>query len=305
MGFGDTDSPRASDGPLPDGVALVIDARRRDIGGFTVRRLLPFSKRRTVGPFIYLDEMGPADLPPGEGLDVKPHPHIGLETVTYLFEGEIVHRDSLGSLQPIRPGAVNWMTAGRGVVHSERSGPEERERASRLHGLQVWVALPAAEEEAAPGFRHHPADRLPRIEAGGARLRLLVGSAWGAESPVRAASPLFYADAALDDGATLELPAEHEERAAYVVAGAVRCGSARFTGGRMLVFAAGAGPILRAEGPTRLALLGGAPLDGPRHISWNFVSSSRERIETARRDWKEGRFPKVPGDEEELVPLPE
>ena len=305
MSPSDTRAPRASDGPLPDGVALVVDARRRDIGGFAVRRLLPFSKRRTVGPFIYLDEMGPAELPPGEGLDVKPHPHIGLATVTYLFEGEIVHRDSLGSLQPIRPGAVNWMTAGRGVVHSERSGPEERARASRLHGLQVWVALPEAAEEAAPDFHHHRADQLPELEIGGVRMRLLVGSAWGAVSPVRAASSLFYVDAALDDRASLELPAEHEERAAYVVAGAVRFGSALFAAGQMLVFAPGARPILRAEGATRLALFGGAPLDGPRHISWNFVSSSRARIETARLDWKEGRFPKVPGDEEEFVPLPE
>ncbi|MGH8620845.1 MAG: pirin family protein, partial [Burkholderiales bacterium] len=247
---------------------------------------------------------GPVAFEPGQGIDVRPHPHIHLATVTYLFEGEIVHRDSLGSLLPIRPGAINWMTAGRGIVHSERTGPELREAGSRLHGLQLWVALPAEHEESDPDFRHYPAASLPEIERGGARVRVLAGNAYGAASPVQTLSPLLYAEAMIPAGRALPLPDEHRERAAYVVEGAIRCGEQRIEALRMAVFAPGPTPPLGAESAARVMLIGGAPLDGERHIWWNFVSSSRERIEQAKRDWKERRFPAVPG-ETEFIPLPE
>ena len=283
----------------------VIDARARDLGGFTVGRVLPSTARKLIGPFIFFDHMGPATVPPGRGIDVRPHPHIGLATVTYLFEGEIVHRDSLGSEQPIRPGDVNWMTAGRGIVHSERTGAEPRQAGSRLDGLQLWVALPLRHEETDPEFHHHPARELPALAVGEARIRVLAGSAYGATSPVRAFSPLFYIDAAIAAGSELPLPDEHQERAAYVVSGTVECGGQRAERGRMLVFTPEAPATLRAVSDARVALIGGAPIDGERHIFWNFVSSSQARIEQAKRDWQEGRFPKVPGDEREFIPLPD
>jgi redox-sensitive bicupin YhaK (pirin superfamily) len=286
-------------------VAAVIEARSRDLGGFAVGRVLPSAARRLVGPFIFFDHMGPAELAAGRGLDVRPHPHIGLATVTYLFEGEIIHRDSLGSHQPIRPGAVNWMTAGGGIVHSERTGPELRRAGSRVHGLQLWVALPLAHEETEPEFRHHPEQTLPSLELAGVRIRVLAGSAFGKSSPVKTFSTLLYADVAMPAGYELPMPSEHEERAAYIIDGAVTCGGERAERGRMLVFAKGAEVALRATTDARIALIGGAPIDGDRHIWWNFVSSSKARIEQAKRDWKEGRFPKVPGDEAEFIPLPE
>jgi len=284
---------------------MIIEPRTRDLGGFSVRRILPSIERQMVGPFIFFDHLGPAEFAPGRGIDVRPHPHIGLSTVTYLFEGEIVHRDSLGFEQPIRPGAINWMTAGRGIVHSERTGAEARKGASRIHGIQLWVALPQAHEETAPAFHHHAEDSLPLLEERGVRLRVLLGSAYGARSPVSIFSPLFYVDAALPAGGELRLPAEHAERALYVVEGEVACGSERFAALRMVVFPPGGDAVLRAERSTRLVLLGGAPLDGPRHVWWNLVSSSRERIERAKRDWQDGRFPKVPSDDKEFIPLPE
>ena len=283
----------------------VIDARARDLGGFTVGRVLPSGARKLIGPFIFFDHMGPAAFPPGRGIDVRPHPHIGLATVTYLFEGEIVHRDSLGSHQPIRPGDVNWMTAGRGIAHSERTGAELRQSGARIDGLQLWVALPLRHEETEPEFHHHPARDLPAVDVAGTRVRVLAGSAFGETSPVRTLSPLFYADAAIPGGSELPLPDEHEERAAYVVSGSVECGNERAERGRMLVFAPGAAATLRAVSDARVALIGGAPIDGERHIFWNFVSSSRARIEQAKRDWRDGRFPKVPGDEQEFIPLPD
>jgi len=285
-------------------IELVIEARKRDLGGFSVARLLPTARRRLVGPFIFFDHMGPASFAAGQGIDVRPHPHINLATVTYLFDGEIVHRDSLGSLQPIRPGAINWMTAGRGIVHSERTGPEVRKSGSRLHGLQLWVALPKAHEETAPDFRHYPAAALPELEMRGARIRVLAGTAYGATSPVHTLSPLFYVEATVSAGGELPLPGEHQERAAYVVEGAVRCGAERVEALHMIVFVPGSAPVLQAESAARVMLLGGAPIDGERHIWWNFVSSSRERIEQAKRDWKGGRFPPVPG-ETEFIPLPD
>lgn len=238
-------------------------------------------------------------------MDVRPHPHINLATVTYLFEGEIVHRDSLGVQQPIRPGAVNWMTAGRGIVHSERTSDEERARGPRLHGIQLWIALPAEHEETAPAFHHHPADTLPELVRERATLRILAGTAYGLVSPVVTFSPLFYVEALLTSGASLELPMEHRERAAYVAEGSVRCGAERAEAGRMLVFTPDTQVALETDTGARVMLLGGAPLDGERHIFWNFVSSRSERIEQAKSDWKEGRFAKVPGDEVEFVPLPE
>ena len=285
-------------------LASVIEARARDLGGFTVGRVLPSSARQLIGPFIFFDHMGPADFPPGRGIDVRPHPHIGLATVTNLYEGENVHRDSLGSLQPIRPGDVNWMTAGRGIVHSERTGAGARETGSRLNGLQLWVALPLEHEETEPEFHHHPAQELPSLELAGAQVRVLAGSAFGERSPVRTFSPLFYADAAMPAGSELPLPDEYEERAAYIVSGTVECGSERAERGRMLVLTPGTRTSLHALSDARVALIGGAPIDGERHIFWNFVSSSRSRIEQAKRDWREGRFPKVPGDEQEFIPLP-
>jgi redox-sensitive bicupin YhaK (pirin superfamily) len=286
-------------------IANLIDARARVLGGVAVRRVLPVAARRMVGPFTFLDEMSQPSFEAGEGLDVPPHPHIGLATVTYLFEGQIVHRDSLGSFQAIRPGDINWMTAGRGIVHSERTAPEHRQAGSRLHGLQLWVALPQAHEDDEPSFHHRAAPRLPEREEAGVRLKVLAGTAFGMASPVKALSPLFLVDVVMAGGTAFSLPVEHAERALYVVDGAVDCGAGRTEAGRMLVFVPGASVMVHAEASARLVLLGGAPLDGPRHIDWNFVSSSRARIEQAKRDWKEGRFPKVPGDDVEFVPLPE
>jgi hypothetical protein len=286
-----------------DVVELVIEPRLRDIGDFAVRRILPYAKRRMVGPFIFLDEFGPVALPAGQGIDVRPHPHIGLATVTYLFAGEILHRDSLGSVQAIRPGAVNWMTAGRGIVHSERSGDEERARDKRLHGMQSWVALPLDHEAAAPSFIHHAEAALPVIEGDGVWLRLIAGRAYGESAPVAVFSDLFYLHAELEAGAALELPEEHAERAFYVVSGALRVGGADYAPATMGVVKPGPAR-LTATAASRVMLLGGAPLEGRRHIWWNFVASSPARIEQAKADWKAGRFPAVPGDDE-VMPLPE
>jgi redox-sensitive bicupin YhaK (pirin superfamily) len=284
---------------------LLIEARVRDLGdGFRVRRLLPAAARRMVGPFIFFDHMGPVHMDPGHGLDVRPHPHINLATLTYLFEGEILHRDSLGTQQTIRPGALNWMTAGRGIVHSERSPGAARETGVHVHGLQLWDALPRAHEEVAPSFQHHAADDLPALEREGVRLRVIAGSAYGETSPAPVLSPLFYVEAQLEQGAALSLPDDHAGRSAYVVDGSVCCEGEAHGPGVMLVFREDAPARIRAQEPSRVMLLGGARLDGERHIWWNFVSSSPERIERARRDWRDGRFPKVPGDELEFTPLP-
>jgi redox-sensitive bicupin YhaK (pirin superfamily) len=295
-----SDSPKAS-----GGIELVLLPRAHDIGGFEVRRALPAQERQMVGPFIFFDQMGPGEFLAGRGLDVRPHPHIGLSTVTYLFDGCILHRDSLGSQQPIDPGDVNWMTAGRGIAHSERTDPALRDHSNRLFGIQSWVALPKAAEETAPGFVHHPAASLPFAEDDGVRLRLIAGEGWGLKAPVAVSSPLFYADSTLAPGAALPLPDEHEERAAYILNGEVTVAGTRFDPGQMLVFRARDRLALHS-GPTgaRVLLLGGAAMDGPRYLFWNFVSSSRERIEQAKSDWEGGRFGKVPGDEMEFIPLP-
>jgi redox-sensitive bicupin YhaK (pirin superfamily) len=288
-----------------DGVLLVIDPRPRDLGGFTVRRLLPAAANRMVGPFIFLDHMGPAVMERGKGMDVRPHPHIALATVTYLFEGEIIHRDTLGSELAIHPGDVNWMLAGRGIAHSERSSPEARARGVRIHGIQSWVALPTAHEEDAPAFAHHPASTLPKVSRPGAELTVIAGTAYGARSPVAVLSPTLYVDARLDAGARLTIDEGHPQRAVHVAEGTARIGDREIGPGVMAVLRPGAEVSVEAEEPSRVMLLGGAPLDGDRHIWWNFVSSSKERIEKAKDDWRSGRFGKVPGDEKEWIPLPE
>ncbi len=280
-----------------------IAGRTRDLGGFSVSRVLPYPQRRAVGPFVFFDEMGPANFVPGTGIDVRPHPHIGLATVTYLFEGAISHRDSLGTVIDIAPGAVNWMTAGRGITHSERSPAGLRAAGHRLHGIQSWVALPIAHEEDAPAFAHHPADSLPAITIDGARRVLIAGTAFGAVSPVAVASPMFYIHVEADAGAEVYLPHEHEERAVHIVSGAIEIDGVRHEAGQMLVFEADAEAKWRALEPTRAMLLGGAKLDGERHIEWNFVHHSQERIEAAKADWRAGRFARVPGDDE-YIPLP-
>ena len=282
----------------------VVVPRSRDLGGFEVRRVLPSREKRMVGPFVFFDQMGPAAFGDGHGLDVRPHPHIGLATVTYLFEGLIVHRDSLGTEQVIRPGDVNWMTAGRGIVHSERSDDITRQRGGRLSGIQSWVALPLELEETGPAFVHVGQSDLPTDEGDGISLRLIAGSFAGRRSPVATASETLYADVRLEPGARLVVPAGFEERAIYPVSGAVVIGGARFDPRHLLVLKPGADVLVEAAQPSRLMLLGGEPMDGPRHIWWNFVSSSRERIEQAKADWKEGRFEPVPGDDD-FIPLPE
>ncbi len=283
---------------------LVIVPRLRDLGGFQVRRVLPASERRMVGPFVFFDQMGPVAFKPGSGIDVRPHPHIGLATVTYLFEGEILHRDSLGSVQAIRPGEVNWMTAGRGIVHSERTPEALRIAPSRAFGIQAWVALPRAQEEVAPSFAHHEAKALPVIEAEGARIRVMVGALGGQRSPVKTFSEMVYADATLRAGGRLVFPVDHEERGIYVVDGMIDLGGRSFGVSQLLIFRRGVEVKVTAPAGAHLLLLGGAPLDGPRHIWWNFVSSSKDRIEKAKADWKAGNFPSVPG-ETEFIPLPE
>jgi hypothetical protein len=285
-------------------VDLVITPRTRDLGGFSVARVLPAMQRRLVGPFIFFDHMIRHELPPGQGMDVRPHPHIGLATVTYLFEGEILHRDNLGSQQFIVPGDVNWMNAGRGIAHSERSGDARRKSGGPMHGIQSWVALPTAAEETEPSFEHHDAATLPRIDLPGARLRVLAGHAYGAVSPVGVRSPTLYVHAEVEASADLPVSDEHAERAAFVVDGEIECDGRPYAAGSMLVFRQGAKATLRARTPARLMILGGAPIDGARHIWWNFVSSSKERIERAKDEWQRGLFPRVPGDEVEFIPLP-
>ena len=300
--------PRPPQEGMPSGLDLVIATRVREIvDDFKVRRALPSAKRRMVGPFIFLDQMGPEVLRINRGLDVAPHPHIGLATVTYLFEGELMHRDGLGTVQPIRPGEVNWMTAGSGIAHSERTPPEMRLYGSKLFGIQSWVALPKRYEDSDPTFAHYGADELPVVEGDGKRMRLITGSLYGAQSPVQTVSEMFYADVTLVEGARLSVPAEHEERAAFIVEGSVQLlpDDGTYSAGQLLIFKPGAEIILRAHesSPTRMMLLGGEPMDEARHIWWNFVSSSKERIEQAKEDWRLGRFAPVP-EETEFIPLP-
>jgi redox-sensitive bicupin YhaK (pirin superfamily) len=283
---------------------LIIEPSSKDLGGFSVRRALPSTKRRLVGPFVFLDHMGPAEFHAGDGLSVRPHPHIGLATVTYLTEGSIFHRDTLGSAQEIRPGDVNWMVAGSGIAHSERSDATALQIARRLQGIQSWVALPRAHEETAPGFFHHPGATLPHLTDTGVAVTVIAGTAYGKTAPVNVFSETLYADVILAEGASIPLPDEHAERAAYILDGEIEIAGDIFSPLRLLVFRPGDAITIRATRPSRILLVGGAPLDGPRHLWWNFVSSDQARIEQAKDDWQQGRFGLVPGDAEEFIPLP-
>jgi redox-sensitive bicupin YhaK (pirin superfamily) len=281
-----------------------ISGQKRELGdGFSVARVLPQATQRTVGPFVFFDYFGPVDFAPGHGLDVRPHPHIGLATITYLFDGSQVHRDNLGTVQEIVPGDVNWMTAGRGIVHSERTGADVRARGGRMHGIQSWVGLPQAHEDDAPSFQHVAAGALPTREEDGVTVRLIVGKAFGLTSPVAVPMEIFYADARLKAGRRIALPNAYAERGAMVVGGTVSAGGSHHGDGAMMIFDGGETPQIEAITDARVMLLGGAPLDGHRHVWWNFVSSSMDRIEKAKADWRAGNFARIPG-ETEFIPLP-
>ena len=285
---------------------IIIKGNAHDLGdGFRVNRILPSPGHRMVGPFVFFDYFGPVTFTPGKGVDVRPHPHVGLATVTYLFEGSQMHRDTLGSEQEIHPGDVNWMTAGRGIAHSERTGPDTRARGHRLHGIQSWIGLPLKDEEAPPSFQHVASRELPSKSEGGVTLKIITGRAFGLVSPVRVFSDIFYVDAQFEDGASLAMTDEYPERAIFVVGGEAAIDGAVHGDGTMLVLDTKEKQTIAARGPTRVMLLGGAALDGPRHLWWNFVSSSKERIERAKTDWKAGRFGKIPGDDVEFIPLPD
>jgi len=284
-------------------VALRIEPDTKDLGEFTVGRLLPNKRRQRVGPFIFFDHIGPAQFPPGKGVNVRAHPHIGLATITYLFEGTMLHRDSLGYVQEIRPGAVNWMTAGRGIVHSEKVSDEVLASGQKLHGLQTWVALPLEAEEIEPRFEHYAADSIPAVAREGAAIRVVIGNAFGAESPVRTESETVYAEIRLDAGAELELPGA-EELAVFPVAGEVSVSGEPAARGVLSVLESRASAVLQAGTAARVMICGGAALAGERTVWWNFVHSSRERIDQAKRDWREGRFAEVPG-ETDFIPLPD
>ena len=306
MSWSPCPDPTPGDAASVDAVETLIVPRAVDLGEMTVRRALPSVKRQMVGPFIFFDQMGPAEFLTDQGIDVRPHPHINLATVTYLFEGEIVHKDSLGTDLTIRPGAINWMRAGKGIVHSERTSPARRGSGQRLFGLQTWVALPEDQEESDPAFVHHGEGELPRIDADGVTARLIAGSAWGETSPLRTASETLYADVQLAEGAVLPIDAGYEERALYTISGTLEVGPDRFEAGQLLVLRPNDPHRARAVGgPARVMLFGGAPMEGPRWIWWNFVSSRPERIEQAKEEWRRGRFETVPGDEAEFIPLPE
>ncbi len=305
MSFFPGKDPALGDARTSDAVEQLIVPRTVDLGGFQVHRALPSARSRMVGPFIFFDHFGPAVFKPGAGIDVRPHPHIGLATVTYLFDGEIVHRDSLGTAMPIRPGAVNWMTAGRGIVHSERTAADRRDGGEPLHGLQLWVALPMKDEETAPAFAHTAATEIPGLRENGLMLRVVAGTLHGLTSPVATSWKTIFAEAHLEAGTILPLGAEHEERAVYVVAGEIEIGGVGHGPERLLVLKPGDRIEVKAASDAHVIVVGGAAMDGPRHIWWNFVSSRKERIEAAKADWKAGRFDLVPGDTTEFIPLPD
>lgn len=286
-----------------DSLELVLVPRAHDLGGFEVRRALPHAKRQMVGPFIFFDHFGPVQFIAGQGMDVRPHPHIGLATVSYLLDGSILHRDSAGHVQEIVPGAMNLMTAGRGIAHSERTPDLQRHDGQRMLGLQSWIALPAGCEDIEPSFQHFDAESLPSVADRGIRARVIAGSAFGARAPVDTLTGWFYVEVALEAGIPAPLDPDYDERAVYIVEGEIEIAGDRFEAPRLLIFRPGDRITLRATRPSRMMLLGGDTMDGPRHIWWNFVSSSRERIEQAKEDWKSGRFPPVPG-ETEFIPLP-
>ena len=305
MSFFPAKDPVFGDARSSDAIAQIIVPRSVDLGGLQVRRALPSARSRMVGPFIFFDHFGPAVFRAGYGIDVRPHPHIGLATVTYLFDGEIVHRDSLGSAMPIRPGAVNWMTAGRGIVHSERTAPDHRDGGEPLHGLQLWVALPVKDEETAPAFAHTPSTDIPQMREDGLTLRVIAGSTHGLRSPVATLWETIFAEARLAAGTVLPLGTEYEERALYVISGEIEIGDYRHRSQQLLVLKPGDRTEVKALEDAHFVLVGGAAMDGPRHIWWNFVSSRKDRIEAAKADWKTGRFGLVPGDSTEFIPLPD
>lgn len=289
--------------PETSAIKAVLQPRAKDIGEFEVRRALPFIQQRSIGPWVFFDHFGPVTFKPGEGINVRPHPHINLATVTYLFEGEIFHRDSLGHSLPIHPGAINLMVAGKGIVHSERTRPELRKTGYDMHGLQLWMALPEDKEEIDPAFYHHPADTIPEVDVNGVTVRVMMGQAYGVVSPVETFSPTLYLEAVMEDGQSLALP-EAEEIGIYVVRGEAVIGGETAPINAMSVINTERGHRLTAKGKTRFALIGGKHL-GRRYLDWNFASSRKERISAAKEDWKAGRFPVVPGDEDEFIPLPE
>jgi redox-sensitive bicupin YhaK (pirin superfamily) len=305
MSWQPCDDPQPGDACACDAIEQVIVPRARDLGGFQVRRALPAAGRQMIGPFIFFDQMGPAEFLIGTGLDVRPHPHIGLATVTYLFDGEIVHRDSLGTELAIRPGALNLMTAGRGIVHSERTAPDVKASGPRLFGIQAWAALPKSHEEDPPAFLHHAESDLPRIMGEGKRVRLIMGSMFGQISPARFPHECVYAEAVLAPGAVLPLDPDYDERGVFIVSGEIDIAGETFGPGQLLVFCPGDRISILAVAQSRLMIVGGEPMDSPRHIWWNFVSSSKERIAEAKADWRAGRFDTVPGDAAEFMPLPE
>ncbi len=310
MSWNPTLDPTCPDAGELDDIETLIVPRARDLGGFEVRRALPAPQRQMVGPFIFFDQMGPAEFITGQGIDVRPHPHIGLGTVTYLYDGEFEHRDSLGTHQMIYPGEVNWMVAGHGVTHSERTSAETRAGQSKLYGIQTWVALPENAEENPASFEHHGKSALPCLEAEGKHLRLIMGRGWGEEAPVSTFTDMFYADVVLGPGAMLPLPEDHEDRGVYITSGSVEIAGEVFEEGRMMIFRPGDAITIKAgEHGARLMALGGETLNGPRYISWNFVASSREKIDAAKEawskgDWEHGRFQLPPGDDQEFIPLP-
>lgn len=296
------DDPVAGNAFSCDAIERVIVPRTSDLGNFAVRRALPAVGKRMIGPFVFFDEFGPHEFHLGDGMDVRPHPHIGLSTVTYLFDGQIMHRDSLGFVQPINPGDVNLMTAGRGIVHSERTPMELRSGGARLFGVQLWTALPQSHEEQAPTFEHISVDRLPRIVGEGKRIRLIMGQAYGEQSPINVPHPTLYAEVMMSPGSLLPLDGDYEERAIYIISGEVDIAGDTFGPQRLLVFKPGDRISILALSNARIMVLGGEPMDGPRHIWWNFVSSRKERIELAAAEWRAGRFDTVPG-EHEFIPL--
>ncbi|MDC0602205.1 pirin family protein [Aliiglaciecola sp.] len=285
-----------------DAVTMVIHPKEKELGGFSVRRVLPYAQQRMVGPWIFFDHMGPAQFPAGDGINVRPHPHINLATVTYLFEGEILHRDSLGSLQAIKPGDINLMVAGKGIVHSERERPEIKAQDHQLHGLQLWMALPEKDEEIEPAFYHYPEADIPHTQVNDVPIRVMIGQAYGIKSPVKTFANTLYIEADVQCGQSLVLP-EAQERAVYVASGKVDINGAVVEQYQMAVIAPGKTVCVEAIETARIAVIGGEKM-APRHMFWNFASSSKERIEQAKLDWQEGRFPKVPGDEDEFIPLP-
>ena len=305
MSWNPCPEPTLGDRASTGAIETLIVPRAVDLGEMTVRRALPSTERQMVGPFIFFDQMGPAEFLTDQGIDVRPHPHINLATLTYLLEGEILHRDSLGTEKTIQPGAVNWMRAGRGIVHSERTAEERKRRGQRLFGIQTWMALPASQEESDPAFVHHGAEALPLIEAGGVRARLIAGRAFGAASPLVTASETLYADIRLEAGARMPIDAGYDERAVYTIGGTIEVAGDAFEPGRLLVLRPGDAVTVAASTDARFMLFGGAPMEGPRYIWWNFVSSRPERIEAAKEEWARGRFDTVPGDEAEFIPLPD